>query len=453
MFIIAGGPGDVARGDAWLAAPGHAGQIRVLPSAACLPRTSLKVTHTYPYEVAAAIGARLRASREVLVARWLERIHARVTLEPEQVFDSDDLLNHVPLLIDGIADYVEDPAQSPVASEQVQFKAMRLAELRHAQGFDAYEILKESEILAAIVFTAYGETMDTLDGTPPARDLFACAMRIREAMELIRQAMMTHFLRLSSERVREREDRLRRFNVLVSHELKNRVGAIRGAAQLLDEDWIDPPQRQRFQRMIADNAAALQHTLENLVTLSRIGSDARQTRNVLLPQAVSEAVRQLREMAEAHGVDVEVAPEIPEIEVDAAGVELCLVNYISNSIKYSDREKAVRWVRVGAVFQHAAGARSGELVVTVTDNGIGVPPPARSRLFEQFYRAHDEAATGVEGTGLGLSIVRQMIETLGGRTWAEFPKGGGSSFSFALPSRRSEDAAAAGVRRPEGVLA
>jgi signal transduction histidine kinase len=399
------------------------------------------------------MAARLRESREQLVARWLERIHARVALEPEQIFDSEDLLDHVPLLIDGIAEFVEEPGYAPVTSDRLQFKSMHLAELRHGQGFDAYEILKETEILAAIVFTAFGEMMESVERTVGARDLFACAMRLREAMEVIRQAMMTHFLRLSSERVREREDRLRRFNILVSHELKNRVGAIRGAAQLLNEDWVDLPQRQRFQRMIADNAAALQQTLENLVTLSRIGSDARQKRNVLLPQAISEAVRQLREMAEANRVDVEVAPVIPEIEVDAAGVELCLVNYLSNSIKYSDRSKAARWVRITGEFQHPAGGRSGELVVSVIDNGIGVPPEARSRLFDQFYRAHDETVTKVEGTGLGLSIVRQMIESLGGRAWADFPDEGGACFSFSLPSRRAEDAAAAGVRRPEGVLA
>jgi signal transduction histidine kinase len=58
-----------------------------------------------------------------------------------------------------------------------------------------------------------------------------------------------------------------------------------------------------------------------------------------------------------------------------------------------------------------------------------------------------------EGTGLGLNIVRETVKSLGGRAWAEFPDGGGSVFAFALPSRREEDAAAAGVRRPDAVPA
>jgi signal transduction histidine kinase len=406
----------------------------------------------YPHDLAAAIAGRLRDAREDLVRRWLERIGARVAVEPEQIFDSADLLNHVPLLVDGIADYVADPEHGPEASGRLLAKAMELGALRHAQGFDAYEILKENDLLAGIVFTHYGEMVSELGPEATPRNLFVCAMRIREAVEMIRQATMTHFLRLSSERVREREDRLRRFNVLVSHELKNRVGAIRGAGELLEEEWLELPQRQRFQRMIVENALALQQTLENLVTLSRIGADARQQRNVLLPQIVAEAVRQLRNMAEARHVHVEVSEHLPAVEVDAASVELCLVNYLSNSIKYSDEGKPVRWVRVDAEFHFPAGGRAGELVVAVTDNGIGVPPDSRSRLFEQFFRVHDESVSGVEGTGLGLSIVRQIMETLGGRAWAEFPEDGGSRFLLALPSRREEDAAAAGVRRAEGVV-
>ena len=87
----------------------------------------------------------------------------------------------------------------------------------------------------------------------------------------------------------------------------------------------------------------------------------------------------------------------------------------------------------------------------VQDNGIGIPMEARSRLFEQFYRAHGETVTGVDGSGLGLSIVRETTESMGGRAWVEFPQDGGAIFAFSLPSRREEDAAAAGTRRGESV--
>ena len=75
------------------------------------------------------------------------------------------------------------------------------------------------------------------------------------------------------------------------------------------------------------------------------------------------------------------------------------------------------------------------------DNGIGVAPDQRSRLFERFFRAGVESATGVEGTGLGLSIVRETVEALRGRAWAEF-RDGMSIFAFSLPVRRATDPSA-----------
>jgi signal transduction histidine kinase len=402
--------------------------------------------------LAPRMAARLRAERDALVRRWLDRIVARVTIAPERIFPTDALLNHVPLLIDGIADYLEGPARTLDADVPVTAKAMELGALRHAQGFDAYEILKEHEILGNVVLSFLAAEVDGLAAGAPPREVAACWQRVSHATELIRQATLTHFLRLSAERVHEREARLRRFNRMVAHELKNRVGAIRGAAGLLPEPWLDDTQRLRFTRMIAENAQGLQQVLDNLEALSRLDADARQQRNVLLAQTVAEVVRQLRAVAEARGVTVRVADDLPTVEVDAAAVELCLTNYLSNAIKYADPAAPERWVEVsGALRFGVPPDGGGELVVRVADNGLGVPPDARGQLFDQFYRAHGETVTGVEGTGLGLSIVRETVEALGGHAWVEFPRPQGSVFAFSLPSRRAEDAAAAGTKRVESV--
>lgn len=145
---------------------------------------------------------------------------------------------------------------------------------------------------------------------------------------------------------------------------------------------------------------------------------------------------------------INVDDSIPSVEVDAAAVEVCLANYVSNAIKYADAAKTERVVDIVAELDVATDACDGELIIKVRDNGIGVPPEKRKRLFEQFYRAHEETVTA-DGTGLGLSIVQETVSSLGGRVWAEFPDDGGSVFAFCLPSRRAEDAAAAGTRRPE----
>lgn len=407
-----------------------------------------------PHALASELASLLRASKDELVSRWLERISARVSIAANKIFPTDDLLNHVPLLIEGIADFLERP-DDPDGGTPMSAKAMELGALRHAQGFDAYQILKEYEILGGVVFSFLYDAVEEAGIDAPRRDFLRCWQRVGQAIEVIRQATMTHFLRLSAEKVKEREDRLRRFNRTVSHELKNRVGAIRGAAHLLQEEWLEKPQRQRFQRMVLENSDSLQRTFLNLVSLSRLEGDTRQRRNVLLPQAAAEVVRQLRDAAQAAVVHVEIAENLPPIEVDASAVELCLMNYVSNSIKYSDVNATHRWVRIEGDFHFGdasvTGGLSGELTVRVRDNGIGVPEKARVDLFGQFYRAHAGTVTGIEGSGLGLSIVRETAESLGGSAWAEFPDEGGAVFAFSLPSRREEDAAAAGTRRPEGV--
>jgi signal transduction histidine kinase len=391
--------------------------------------------------LATVLADRLRAARTDLSTRWLERIVARVALEPNRVFPTNELLNHVPLLVDGIAAYLEDPADDIAADMPVVGKAVELGQLRYEQGFDAHEILKEYEILGGVLFAFLVRIVDDIDQPCTRSELLQCAHRLFRAIAIIQQVTTQQFLRRLDERVREREDRLRGFNRMVSHELKNRMGAILGAQSLLRESWVDAEQRARFLDMVAENAEAVRVVLENLTSLSRLEAGGqRQQRNVFLPRAVAEAVRQLRELARARGVTVTVDRDLPRVEVSAAAVELCLSNYLSNAIKYSDPGKPDRHVRVSAELRPPTDdGRGGQLVVRVIDNGLGVPHEAQKKLFQRFFRAHEGTVTGVEGTGLGLSIVRETMEALGGRAWAEFPPTGGAVFAFAMPARRADD--------------
>lgn len=390
--------------------------------------------------LAAALAKELRASQDDLTRRWLERISARVALDPNHIFPSDELLDHVPVLIGGIAEYLEDPADEITADMPVIAKALELGELRHDQGFDAHEILKEYEILGGVMFSFLGQVVDTIEEPCTRSELLECAHRLFRAISVIQQVTTTQYLSLARDRVNEREERLRSFNRTVSHEMKNRIGAVLGAAQILREDWIrdDPAQMLRFVDIVLANAEGMQAVLEDLLSLSRTDSDTRQQRHVLLPEAVAEVVRQLRTMAESAGVEVRVRPDLPRVEVNAAALELSLGNFVSNAIKYSDPEAETRWVEIGGESQFdESGAM---LQLWVRDNGIGVPEAERGRIFERFFRAGEAQARSIEGTGLGLSIVRETVERLGGRAWAEFDPGPGSTFRIALPLRRNADA-------------
>ncbi len=388
--------------------------------------------------LATALAGRMREQRNELTRRWLERIVSRVSLDPNRVFPTEDLLDHVPLLLSGVADYLENPAHVIGADTPVVGKAMELGALRLAQGFDEYELLKEYEILGGILYSFLVNVVDQLDEECSRAELLVCGHRLFRAIALIQQASLTHDLRLMKERLKEREERLRGFNRALTHELKNQIGAAMGAAEILEIEGIPEEQRRKLTGVVVRNVGSMKGVLDNLVELSRMDVNTRNQRYIRLPQAVAEVVRELRDHARKFGVEVRVR-DLPSIEVAAAAVELALMNYLSNAIKYSDPGQGERWVEVRGRLVNGGDGVPCELVIEVRDNGLGVPREKRHRLFERFFRAH-ETVTGVEGTGLGLSIVRDAVSSVGGRAWAEFPERG-SLFAFSLPCRREAERA------------
>jgi signal transduction histidine kinase len=406
-----------------------------------------------PRSLASNLAAALRESRNHLTGRWLERLAARVDLELNRVFPTDDLLDHMPLLIGGIADDLED-AGSPIrADSEVVHRAMELGAMRHRQGFDEYEVLKEFEILGGILFTFLTEHTRAEATRYPPDEVFACTSRVFRALSVVQQAAVAHYVRLMKARVSEREERLRGFNRALTHEFRNRIGAAMGASQILDLPSLDDADRTRLTSVISANMQSMQIVLDNLLELTALEFESRQQRHVRLPEAVRESVRQLRDMAMSRGVAIQVVDDMPEVEVPAAAVELSLTNLISNAIKYADGAAAQRWVRLSCRIGVSDAGEPCEVTIDVSDNGIGVPPEQRERLFERLFRAANAESSGVEGTGLGLSIVRETIEALGGRVSASFTDSG-SSFSFSLPCRRLNDQIALGahgVPAPRGV--
>jgi signal transduction histidine kinase len=391
--------------------------------------------------LAKALADRMRESSNDLTHRWLDRISARVSLDPNRIFPTDALLDHVPLLILGIADYIENPEKVILSEVPVVAKAMELGELRFAQGFDEYELLKEYEIFGGILFSFLSRVVDGIEEPCSRGELLACAHRLFLAVALIQQATLTHYLSLVKERLSERDQRLRGFNRALSHELRNLIGTISGAAEILEMGTVSAEQQRTMTSMILRNSTNMKVTLENLMELSRLDEDARQSRHVALPEAAAEAARQLRESARAHGVEIKLAKDLPPINVTAAAFELCLSNLLANAIKYSDPAKEKRWVEVLAHVSTPTDGAKPETVVEVRDNGLGVPEEKRKHLFERYFRAHEDLNREIDGTGLGLSIVRDTVTSLGGRAWAEFLEDG-TAFFFTMPSRRAEDATA-----------
>jgi anti-sigma regulatory factor (Ser/Thr protein kinase) len=198
---------------------------------------------------------------------------------------------------------------------------------------------------------------------------------------------------------------------MVTHELRQPLGTLQFGLKMLsaDEGWNDHEKRDRLFATCERNVTSMGETLGKLVALLRSadGAENALVQRVHLSALVADVVQQLREMAEARGVDVVVAQPLPSITVDVARLELVLVNLISNAVKYSDPRKPKRVIEIDM----APSERADVCAIRIRDNGIGIAESALKSIFSGFYRGHAsrDGELGNSGLGLGLSIVHDCI--------------------------------------------
>ena len=229
-------------------------------------------------------------------------------------------------------------------------------------------------------------------------------------------------------KAREDADRLKdEFLALVSHELRTPLTSVRGYLEVLldDEDGI-LNENQRESAVIAyRNASNLQELVGDLLTLSKFESDAirLQRRPVDLALLALELEQELRPAAAERGIEIVVAAEQGAVVFgDALRLGQSFVNLLSNAIKFS---------LDGSTVELNCRRDGSNVVVSVTDSGIGIPPDELARIGQRFYRA--SSAQTVPGTGLGLAIAREIIKRHGGRLEVESELGVGSTFRVYLP--------------------
>lgn len=125
---------------------------------------------------------------------------------------------------------------------------------------------------------------------------------------------------------------------------------------------------------------------------------------------------------------LEIADDLPDVRVDATRIHQVLLNLISNAIKFSDHGKIQIRTRI----------KEDTLIVSVTDEGIGIDAAYLTEIFEPFQQVNPHVTIGIDGSGLGLSICKNLVELHGGQIWVESTSNQGSTFSFSLPLPRPD---------------
>jgi signal transduction histidine kinase len=135
-------------------------------------------------------------------------------------------------------------------------------------------------------------------------------------------------------------------------------------------------------------------------------------------------IEKLQGKSEIHRFEVEIPGGLPGVSVDPVRIERLLHNLISNAVKYSPKGGPVK----------VTVRREGDsIIVSVSDEGIGISREDQARLFQRFERLGVLSSEGIQGIGLGLRVCHILVEAHGGKIWVESEKGKGSTFFFSLP--------------------
>ena len=219
------------------------------------------------------------------------------------------------------------------------------------------------------------------------------------------------------------------FISVVSHELKTPVAIIKGYAETL----YRPEARQNTKLAdemlggIIQESDRLARLVDDLLDASRLqagGLPFHDVEDVDLPFIVRRVVDRYSSQTDKHTFRVNISRDLPFVKGDTRRIEQVIDNLVSNAVKYSPR---------GGVIDIRGKSNAAEVILTVSDQGVGIPLDEQERIFDRFYRVEGPETRAVSGTGLGLYITRAIVEAHGGRCWVSSTPGKGATFFVALP--------------------
>jgi K+-sensing histidine kinase KdpD len=214
----------------------------------------------------------------------------------------------------------------------------------------------------------------------------------------------------------------------VSHELRAPLAAIKGfASSLLQSDvrW-DAKTQRGFIQIIDQEADRLTQMVTDLLDMSRIEAGMLRLEKSWhqFSDIVEGMAGRLSTLTENHTLQLDIPPGLPPLFVDEGRIQQVISNLVSNAAKYSPE---------GSRITIAAQPRSGDLLLSVADEGQGIAPEHLERVFDRFYQVKSGLTRLKPGAGLGLAICRGLVEIHGGRIWVESSPGQGATFYFSLP--------------------
>lgn len=296
-----------------------------------------------------------------------------------------------------------------------------------ASGSALVEVVRETGLIEAVRKVLSGEPRvqsEIVTGTL-RQHFFAATVAAVHAAETAGAVVVLHDITELRKLERVRRD----FVANVSHELRTPLTAIQGFAETLLAGALDDPQnRTRFLEIILEHSRRLARLTEDLLMLSKM--DAERLELEIARINVAQLIESCMETSQHRAAekDLRITQNVPKQLPDIAGDRRRLAEVLQNLL-----DNAIQYTLPGGQILLSAKTADSEVILTVSDTGIGIPQADQPRIFERFYRVDVARSRELGGTGLGLSIAKHLVEIHGGRIWVESAVGQGSQFHFSVP--------------------
>jgi two-component system sensor histidine kinase KdpD len=307
--------------------------------------------------------------------------------------------------------------------------AVVVLDLVFVEPYGTLDVHVVDDVVALVTFGAVSLIVATLVAQAGDRRR-AAEQRAREIAALTRQQEQNRRAqeRLTSEKValEQAEEARRALLRSVSHDLRTPLAAIRAiTSDLRAGTAYDEATQHELLDVVGDEAERLDRLVANLLSLSRIeaGALTPHRQAVDLDELVGDRVRRLPRVLRDVDVEVRLPELVPLVDADYILLDQVVTNLLEN---------AARHCPDGGRITIDGRDECDRMVVSVSDNGPGVPAAERTRIFEPFRTA----GSGSRSSGVGLAICKAIVEAHGGRIWVDEAPGGGARFSFTLPVHR-----------------
>ena len=230
------------------------------------------------------------------------------------------------------------------------------------------------------------------------------------------------------DRVKERTKELEAFSYTVSHDLQSPLFAIRGFAEALKEDYAAQiaGEGEEFVERILQASERMSRLIKDVLQYSRAGHAAVKLCAVPLTQLIHQVRGDFDRPLDEIGGSLEIPEDLPSVQGDPTLLVQIFTNLFQNAINYRRRD-------VPLMLKVDSCREGGEVVVSVADNGIGIAPENREKVFQAFQRLHSDKEH--PGSGLGLATVKKAVEVMGGTVWLESGLGQGTTFFIRLKAQ------------------